>query len=100
MVRKAGYSVFILILLHSSFSLGNVIFVDNQLTEDCIVTYSIANRDNSGSDGNAYNTRSCNSCCCRRYCVDPWRIHKRRVRKTTKTGLKFITLGISDKEFV
>jgi len=33
-----------------------VIFLDNQLAEDCIGTYSIANRDNSGSDGDAYNT--------------------------------------------
>ena len=35
-------------------ALGRVIFVDNQLSGDCIGTYSIARRDNSGSDGDAY----------------------------------------------
>ena len=44
------------ILAHAPQSLGAVIFVDNQLPADCIGTYSIANRDNSGSDGDAYNT--------------------------------------------
>jgi len=32
------------------------IYVDNQLTADCNGSYSIANRDCSGSDGDAYNT--------------------------------------------
>ena len=32
------------------------IYVDNQLTEVCYGSYSIANRDCSGSDGDAYNT--------------------------------------------
>ena len=50
------YTVFILTLFFASISLGRDIFVDNQLSDDCVGTYSIANRDNSGSDGDAYNT--------------------------------------------
>ncbi|MFA4960767.1 MAG: right-handed parallel beta-helix repeat-containing protein, partial [Candidatus Pacearchaeota archaeon] len=34
----------------------DVIFVDAQLSSDCSGTYSITNRDCSGSDGDAYNT--------------------------------------------
>ncbi len=34
----------------------NTIYVDNQLTTDCFATYSIARRDCSGNDGNAYTT--------------------------------------------
>ncbi|MFA5060712.1 MAG: right-handed parallel beta-helix repeat-containing protein [Candidatus Pacearchaeota archaeon] len=33
-----------------------VIYVDNQLTADCKETYSIANRNCNGGDGDAYNT--------------------------------------------
>ena len=57
-MNQTRYAVFTftLILVFSSSSLGVVIFVDNQLPDDCIGTYSIANRDNSGSDGDAYNT--------------------------------------------
>ncbi|MBN2331448.1 MAG: right-handed parallel beta-helix repeat-containing protein [Candidatus Aenigmarchaeota archaeon] len=36
--------------------LENAIYVDNQLTADCVGTYSIASRDCSGSDGDAYDT--------------------------------------------
>ncbi|WP_158848793.1 right-handed parallel beta-helix repeat-containing protein [Algibacter sp. L1A34] len=32
------------------------IYVDNQLSSPCLGTYSISNRDCTGSDGNAYNT--------------------------------------------
>jgi PKD repeat protein len=48
--------VFVLIFLLASLSSGAEIFVDNQLSDDCIGTYSIAHRDNSGFDGDAYNT--------------------------------------------
>ena len=47
--------IFVLICLLAPFSFGANIFVDNQLPDDCIGTYSIANRDNSGSE-TAYNT--------------------------------------------
>ena len=50
------YTIFILTLFFASISLGREIFVDNQLADDCMGTYSIANRDSSGSDGDAYNT--------------------------------------------
>ena len=50
------YTIFILTLFFASISLGREIFVDNQLADDCIGNYSIANRDCSGSDGDAYNT--------------------------------------------
>ncbi len=48
----------ILILTVFAFSLGKAqtIYVDNQLTADCTGNYSIANRDCSGSDGDAYKT--------------------------------------------
>jgi len=40
----------------SSCAFGANIFVDNQLADDCTSgEYSIAHRDNSGSDGDAYN---------------------------------------------
>jgi hypothetical protein len=40
----------------SSCALGATIFVDNELADDCTAgEYSIAHRDNSGSDGDAYN---------------------------------------------
>jgi len=35
---------------------AETIYVDNQLTNDCKGKYSIANRDCSGSDGDAYDT--------------------------------------------
>jgi hypothetical protein len=35
---------------------GQTIYVDNQLSADCSGNYSIANRDCSGSDGDAYRT--------------------------------------------
>ena len=41
------------LLLHT-VALAATIYVDNQLTEVCYGTYSIANRDCSGSDGDAY----------------------------------------------
>ncbi len=34
---------------------GGIIYVDNQLINDCIGTYSIINRNCGGNDGNAYN---------------------------------------------
>jgi len=37
-------------------AISAVIFVDNQLSSDCLGNYSIANRNNTGSDGDAYNT--------------------------------------------
>jgi len=37
-------------------SAAAVIFVDNRLPGDCVGAYSIARRDNSGTDGTAYNT--------------------------------------------
>jgi beta propeller repeat protein/parallel beta-helix repeat protein len=49
--------IFMLNAILTSLSLGAVIYVDNQLADDCTSgEYSIANRDNSGSDGDAYNT--------------------------------------------
>jgi hypothetical protein len=41
--------------MHRQAQSGRTIYVDNQLTDDCAGAYSIANRDCSGSDGDAYN---------------------------------------------
>ena len=48
--------IFISMLLFTftSYSHGVAIYVDNSLPADCVGNYSIANRDNSGSDGDAY----------------------------------------------
>ncbi len=40
--------------LFSQSSSGQIIYVDKQLSGNCDSTYSIANRDCNGSDGNAY----------------------------------------------
>jgi len=57
---RSGFALILTVLMLISFfgslSRGADIFVDNQLTDDCIGTYSIAGRDNSGSDGDAYDT--------------------------------------------
>jgi len=45
-----------LILTQQAQAAPRIIYVDNSLTEDCNGNYSIANRDCSGSDGDAYNT--------------------------------------------
>ncbi len=46
----------ITLLLIYSFSNARVIYVDQQLSEDCIGNYSIQNRDCNGTDGNGYKT--------------------------------------------
>ncbi|MBN2594646.1 MAG: hypothetical protein JXA81_14150, partial [Sedimentisphaerales bacterium] len=57
MVVQTRHAVLMLIFfIFSSCASGAVIFVDNKLADDCTGNYSIANRDNSGSDGDAYNT--------------------------------------------
>jgi hypothetical protein len=55
--RATQNVVCVALLMVTSTLMGKVIYVDNQLTEDCTSgEYSIARRDNSGSDGNAYTT--------------------------------------------
>jgi len=48
--------VWLILSADGGVALAATIYVDNQLADDCLGTYSIANRDNSGSDGDAYNT--------------------------------------------
>jgi len=54
-IKVIAQSIGLTMLLHS-VAAAATIYVDNQLADDCLGTYSIANRDNSGSDGNAYDT--------------------------------------------
>ncbi len=47
---------FIILLFNGPSAVGQVIYVDNQLSTDCSGNYSIGNRNCSGSDGDAYQT--------------------------------------------
>lgn len=49
-------TVSLVVMQFSITATAATIYVDNQLSDDCIGTYSIAQRDNSGSDGDAYDT--------------------------------------------
>ncbi|QCE42108.1 right-handed parallel beta-helix repeat-containing protein [Psychroserpens sp. NJDZ02] len=55
--KKLNTLIYTTLLLTSiqSFA-GDTIYVDNQLSSDCVGNYSISNRNCSGSDGDAYNT--------------------------------------------
>lgn len=56
-MKNAIMLIYFLVIFSSSQALGNMIYVDNQLTSDCLgSSYSIDKRDCSGSDGVAYNT--------------------------------------------
>ena len=49
--------VWLILSANGNVALAATIYVDNQLADDCLGTYSIANRDCSGSDGDAYKVK-------------------------------------------
>ncbi len=53
---KKQYPLYIFFLLIAAQSFAQTIYVDPLLTADCAGNYSVANRDCSGSDGDAYKT--------------------------------------------
>ena len=56
-MKKIAFITILVILLITGQVFAKTIYVDNTLTTDITDgSYSITNRDNSGSDGNAYNT--------------------------------------------
>jgi hypothetical protein len=48
--------ILIIMLVFTGTAISQTIYVDNKLASDCKGNYSIAKRDNSGSDGDAYMT--------------------------------------------
>jgi hypothetical protein len=46
----------IFVFLQGFHSMAQIVYVDNQLTADCVGNYSISDRDCTGSDGDAYST--------------------------------------------
>lgn len=53
---RKQYPLLILLLLIAAQLFAQTIYVDPQLPADCAANYSVTNRDNSGSDGDAYQT--------------------------------------------